>query len=196
MKKPQIVYIHGGDAFDSFFEGAKNWGKNVVLKRLFFWKRRTKKWPDSLAEHLPEFEVIKLKMPAKYNAQYAAWARQFECQFPTFEDGIMLVGWSLGANFLAKYLAENEMPVRVKAVHLIAGCYGLDGGFWLLENFPGKLKEYVVCLYHSRDDFVVDFKDFEQYRQALPAAKTYIFTNRNHFLQPDFPELIENLKNT
>jgi len=190
MSKPQIVYIHGGEAFDNFWSG---WCSAVInyLKRPF--KVPSGRWPDGLEPNLPEFEVLKLKMPGKYNAKYATWKNYFEAQFETLNDEVVLLGWSLGANFLAKYLSENEFPKRVKAVHLVAGCYGCPGGFELNKKFPAKLSTNVY-LYHSKDDFVVDFNDFERYKAKLPKAKTHVFEDRNHFLQPEFVELMDQIK--
>jgi len=194
MKSTSVVYIHGGEAFDSFWEGVKSYTVNVCAKWFQFKKGKVSKWPDTLESELSDRAVIKLKMPAKYNAKYAAWKRHFEAQFETFEDEVILLGWSLGANFLAKYLAEHTPPFKVKAVHLVAGCYGLGGGFDLSSSFPGKLKSLPVFLYHSKDDFVVDFTDFEKYQAVLPEAKTQVFVDRNHFLQPAFPEIITQIK--
>ncbi|NCP67386.1 hypothetical protein GW756_04115 [bacterium] len=193
MKKPQIVYIHGGDGFDSLWPALKVWSEVLIYKASKLFKPKSAKWPDHLTSDLPDFEVLKLKMPTKYNAKYKAWVNHFESQFPLFNDEVILLGWSLGANFLVKYLAENDFPKKVKAAHLVAGCYGLGGGFELSHNFPGKLSNYNVTLYHSKDDFVVKFEDFQKYREKLPQAKTEIFEDRNHFLQSDFPELLLNL---
>lgn len=194
MKNTQVVYMHGGEAFDGFWEGAQSYWGNTLSKWFQLKKGSVKKWPDRLVQDLSDRSVIKLSMPSKYNAKYVAWAKHFESAFSTFDKEVVLLGWSLGANFMAKYLSENSVPFNVKSVHLVAGCYGLGGGFDLSDDFPNKLRKYVVHLYHSKDDFVVDFNDFEKYKADLPAAVTHVFKNRNHFLQPEFPELIESLK--
>jgi predicted alpha/beta hydrolase family esterase len=194
MKLTQVVYMHGGEAFDGFWEGMQSYVMNTTSKVFSFKKRTLKKWPDFLETDLSDRVVIKLKMPSKYNAKYAAWKHHFEAQFKDFDDTVILLGWSLGGNFMAKYLAENTPPFKIESVHLVAPCFGLGGGFWLSDDFPGRLKDLTVHLYHSKDDFVVDFSDFKKYEKALPRAKTHVFTDRNHFLQTDFPELIETLK--
>lgn len=191
MKNTQVVYMHGGEAFDGFWEGAQSYWVNTLAKWLQLKKGSVKKWPDRLVQDLPDQSVIKLCMPSKYNAKYEVWEKHFESQFTKFDEEVILLGWSLGANFMAKYLSENAVPFKVKSVHLVAGCYGLGGGFNLSKNFPEKLKKCEVHLYHSRDDFVVDFEDFEKYKKALPSASFHEFAHRNHFLQSDFPELIK-----
>lgn len=193
MKKPQIIYIHGGEAFDQWLPGLKS----VVLANLKnLYRHGTARWPDTLHCELPDFEIMKLKMPGKYNAKYDAWKKHFEAQFENFSDEVVLLGWSLGANFLAKYLSEEFFPKQIKAVHLVAGCYGCPGGFGLLEDFPGRLNSKPVFIYHSTDDFVVDFADSQKYKSALTEAEMQVFKDRNHFLQPEFPELISCLKKT
>lgn len=194
MRQTQLVFIHGGEAFDTFWEGAKSYMVNICAKWFQLKKGKALRWPDTLESELNDRRVLKLKMPAKYNAKYSAWKGYFESQFEHFEAEVILLGWSLGANFLAKYLSEHTPPFKVKAVHLVAGCYGLGGGFELSPVFPGRLKNLNVFLYHSKDDFVVDFKDFEKYKAALSKAKTQVFTDRNHFLQPAFPEIISQIK--
>lgn len=193
MKPPLIIFIHGGEAFDSWWVGLQSTVINYA-KKLTPFKETHSKWPDRLQTELKDFSVVKLKMPAKYNAKYKTWERYFLSQTKNISTEVILLGWSLGTNFLAKYLAENKPSFTVKAVHLVAGCYGLEGGFDLPKHFPGFLVDHHVHLYHSTDDSVVDFKDFERYQQALPYAKVSVFSHRNHFLQPEFPELIANLK--
>ncbi len=192
MKKPQIIYVHGGESFDHTWEGFSSVVKKN-LKNIF--KSGAIRWPDNLNRELPSWSIVKLKMPGKYNAKYIDWKRHFESEINGFEKDVILLGWSLGANFLAKYLSESYYPGKIKALHLVAGCYGCAGGFGIhkkLQNISNKCEN--IHLYHSKDDFVVDFKDFEKYKKMLPKANLHIFKDRNHFLQSDFPELIESLK--
>ncbi len=193
MKK-QLIYIHGGEAFDSWEKGVISCWQNLFWKRLKFWQVKPAKWPEALANNLDEFEVLSLKMPGKYNAKYLTWKKHFEEQFNLFDQRVDLVGWSLGANFLVKYLSENDFPVTINSLHLVAGCYGCPGGFELGKDFDRLQSIENIYLYHSRDDFVVDFSDVEKYHQIIPKAVLRVFTDRNHFLQPDFPELIETLR--
>jgi len=188
MQKPQLIYIPGGEVFESSLSGLWSALKEGA-KNLF--KVKGVRWPDSLESELSNFEVTKLQMPRKNNAQYKAWQKHFEAQIPNLKDGVTLLGWSLGANFLAKYLSENDFPKSIKSVHLVAGCYGAQSGFELSKSFPGLLKNYAVHLYHSKDDFVVPFEDAEKYKTALPQAQLQVFEDRNHFLQTEFKELVD-----
>ncbi len=191
MTSKQLIYIHGGEAFDSSWEGFSS----VVQKNLkSLFKHGTSRWPDTLHRELEGFEVIKLKMPSKYNAKYKDWKKYFEAQLADFNDEVVLLGWSLGANFLAKYLSENQLPQTIKALHLVAGCYGCPGGYGIHKKLEGVSQQCdAIHIYHSKDDFVVDFADAEKYRQQLPMASFHVFENRNHFLQPEFKELMQQI---
>lgn len=192
MTKKKLIYVHGGETFDQFLPGLKSHFIKNIKRAL---TAKSGRWPDTLNQSLPEFEIVKLKMPAKYNAKYAAWEKHFESQISNFEDEVVLVGWSLGANFLAKYLSENEVKFKVSSLYLVAGCYGCSGGFGFhkkLDLVQSQCKS--IYLYHSKDDFVVNFSDLAKYQKSLPQAISVVFEDRNHFLQPTFPELMQHLR--
>jgi predicted alpha/beta hydrolase family esterase len=134
-------------------------------------------------------------MPSKRNAKYIEWKIWFEKFFPFLKDDIILIGHSLGAIFLTKYLAENLLPSSIVQLHLVAGVFGCDGGFDILGKLDSIEKQCnQIFIYHSKDDFVVDFEDGKKYAQALPGAKFLIFEDKGHFLQSDFLELVENIE--
>jgi hypothetical protein len=110
----------------------------------------------------------------------------------------------LGGMFLAKYLAENDLPFVSGAVFLLAApcgvCESADGDDCGTFKFGeetltalGK-KPLSIQIWHSKDDFVVPFTAAEAYEVALPKAKMRYFENKNHFLVPALPELIEAIK--
>ncbi|EKE20593.1 MAG: hypothetical protein ACD_7C00516G0002 [uncultured bacterium] len=81
----QIVYIHGGDSFDSHEDYIK------YLKETEFsldWFVQKKKWKTSLAEELgDEFQILMPDMPNKFNAVYEEWKIWFEKMMPFINDG-------------------------------------------------------------------------------------------------------------
>lgn len=191
MKK-QVIAIHGGDAWDAYEE---------YIERLKEWTYDPYEiygdgWKKLLADRLgSEYEVFLPQMPSKYNAKYMEWCIWFEKVIPYIHREAIVIGHSLGANFVAKYLAENTVPFVVAQVHLVSGCYGLGGGFALpdsLENISKHCKK--VFIYHSTDDSIVPYADALKYHKSLPEAKLVTFTDRGHFLDDDFPEIEENIK--
>lgn len=203
MKK-QVFYIHGGDAF-SKYEDYLAFLETLPLS--LPGEERTDRWTKSLAEDLgADYEVFMPSMPNKYNARFHEWSLWFERHFPLLRDGVVLVGWSLGGMFLAKYLAENDLPFVPGPIFLLAApcgvCESTDGDDCGTFQFGeetlmalGK-KPLSLQIWHSKDDFVVPFAAAKAYAAGLPKAKTRYFEDKNHFLTTTFPELIEAIKVT
>lgn len=203
MKK-QIIYVHGGDSF-SQYEDFLNYLRTVPLRDPL--TERTTRWPDTLRFELgPEYEVYMPTMPSKFNARYEEWVIWFERYLELVADGVILIGWSLGGMFLAKYLSETPLPKRVQAAFLLAapsGVYGDEAGSGAdcAEFRPeaGAVCELTntiphVEIWHSKDDPVVPVGEVEWYRAHVPQANFVIFEDRNHFLVESLPELIAAIK--
>jgi len=197
--KQQIVIIHGGTTFDSqgdYLSYLKN--KEIDLEKL----RPHLDWRYSLQNELGEnFEVLLPQMPDKTNAHYNEWKIWFERILPLLDKEIILVGYSLGGIFLAKYLSENNFPKKIKATILVAAPFDdKDSGKSLADfklSFP--LDRFVkqggkIYLIQSKGDPEVLFGNLEKYKKALPNAETIVFEDRGHFSQESFPEIIELIK--
>jgi predicted alpha/beta hydrolase family esterase len=198
MKK-QVVVIHGGDYRRSEKRYIAELKKEPVEPEDF--KRPESRWKDRLQEALGNsFEVFNPKMPIPENASYAEWKIWFDKLVPFLKKGVILVGHSLGAIFLAKYLSENKFPIKIAGVILLAGPYELlkkndkTGGFAFKKDFDLLSRQGGrVILYHSKDDEVVPFSDFEKYRKNIPGAELRIFSDKGHFRQRDFPEVVKDI---
>jgi len=204
MKK-QVVYIHGGESFANhadYLERLKTmdlWHLESVASDVPF-----KKWTGTFSEDLGDaYEVIMPPMPNKQNAKFSEWSIWFERHFVHLSGEVTLIGCSLGAMFLAKYLSQNNIPFRPVAVILMAGAYRLPGfddkdcGDFLIE--PEKVsvlseKTDELIIMHSKDDFLVPYAHAEALYQAIPQATLMSFEDKNHFLIPEFPELTKKIK--
>ncbi|MDX1535523.1 MAG: alpha/beta hydrolase [Candidatus Spechtbacterales bacterium] len=197
--KNQIIFIHGGETFNTYEE----YLEHLKNKEYDPYKEKYKKWKEALAEELgDDFEVLQPRMPSKYNAKYEEWKLWFEKVAEFAKDNVVLVGHSLGALFLAKYLSENNFPKKIKAIYLIAAPYdGANtdeslGDFKLQEDLSSiEEQSEKIFIYHSKDDFVVPFSESKKYADKLHKAEVRVFEDRNHFLQESFPELVESIKN-
>jgi len=160
-----------------------------------------KNWKDHLASNLKDFEVIYPNMPNMRNSRYEEWKLWFEKALLLLTDEVILVGHSLGGTFLVKYLSENDFSKKITALHLVAPPYDTEvnkeslADFALsstVENISEKADK--IFIYQSKDDPEVAFADAEKYKRDLPMAELIAFEDRGHFLQEDFPELIDKIK--
>lgn len=191
----QVIAIHGGDAFPTYEEYIE------YLKREEVDPYRGKGWKANLPAALgEEYEVLQPRMPNPMNAKYVEWKIWFEKFFPYLKENVILLGHSMGGIFLAKYLSENEFPKKVTATFLIAAPFEDDGGRPIVEfNLPASLEKFQeqggkIFLYQSADDPVVNALEVEKYKKALPLAEVRMFSDRGHFNQEEFPEIVEAIK--
>lgn len=196
----QIIIIHGWDCFatqELFYESLKERDYNPFEKR--------KKWRTRIAEQLEKTHQTMLpEMPCKQNADYIAWKIRFERHFSFLNnEDLILVWYSLGWNFLAKYLSENTFPKKIKQLHLVAPSFDqewfLDSNIWNFSFDPNNLKDISkqvekIFLYQSKDDPIVPFSQSQKYIQYLPQAIFQGFEDRWHFQQETFSELLQNIK--
>lgn len=198
MKK-QVLYIHGGESFvnhDDFLDRLRT----VELRNVG--EPKKKKWPHDLVENLgADFEVLLPQMPNRENAKYEEWEIWFERHVPLLRHGVVLAGCSLGAMFLAKYLIEKKLPVAISKLILMASpvegdevdyyrdCHDFVFPLDKAGNLLDRADE--VHIWHSEDDFLVPYEHGLRFSQALPGAVFTSFTDKNHFLVEELPELID-----
>lgn len=202
-KKHQLFYIHGGEAFSDYKKYLKHL-ETVEIEPPTEDSERSLIWTDSLRTELGEdWEVFKPTMPNKLNARYKEWKIWFERHFEFLRDDVVLLGWSQGGYFLAKYLIENQTPFKVKALFLVAAPFepadfgGEDGGdFAFNTKKVGQLakRAETIHIFHSEDDPVVPFEHARLYHEGIKDSVLLSFTSRGHFVVEEFPELVEKIK--
>lgn len=192
----QVVIIHGGNSFSSYQAYREYLHSKVLSYDKLIHKLR---WKERLIDDLPDFDVIYPSMPNSLNAVYDEWVIFFEKLIQFLGDDVQIVGHSLGAMFLTKYLNENPLKHQVKRLLLVAGAYDDEssedmGSFKVTSaiNVPKSATE--VHLFHSQDDPVVPFSELAKFQAGMPDAISHIFENRGHFNQSTFPELLEILR--
>lgn len=194
QNKTQIIHIHGGDSFDTDEE----YFSALRMREYDPYAPEVQKWRSWIKESVAgTHDYIAPQMPNALNARYEAWAIWFEKLIPFLHDEVILIGHSLGGGFLLRYLTENKLPVSIKQLHLVAPAVdGLNfpgvGGFKInLTDWPGFKNDIkAVHLWHSSDDTLVPIHHSQRFVEKSPSAILHIFTDRNHFLQPTFPELL------
>jgi predicted alpha/beta hydrolase family esterase len=197
--KTQVVVVHGGMAFHTHDEYLKFLrGMDVSIEYL-----KRKDWKDTLDSALGDgFDVVRLQMPNKMNAKYAEWKILFDKYVPLFQDGLVLVGHSLGGIFLAKYLSENDVPKKVIATYLLAAPFDEVGLHETLGDFvlPNSLERMAkqagkVTIVASEDDLVVPVSHAERYHAAIAGSETLLLKGKGHLNQEEFPELVAHIRN-
>lgn len=148
----------------------------------------------------PAYEILFPEMPDPENPHYKSWRRTLHGVFASIADDLILVGHSLGASVLLKYLSEEKVERKIKGLFLI-GAMHWGKEEWEVEeyvlnkNFSARLEDIPnIFLYHSKDDEVVPITHLHYYAEKLPKAITRELTNRGHLFGRGFPELVEDIK--
>ena len=178
MATRQVLFVHGagGEAFE----------EDAALVR-------------SLREALgPDFVVEYPEMPDADAPKFGTWSARISYELSALDDGVILVGHSLGASILLKHLSEERVQKPIAGVFLIAtpywGTADWEVAYKLHEDFPEALpKDVPIFLYHSRDDEAVPFAHLALYTGRLPRATVREFDGRGHQLGDDLSEVAEDI---
>lgn len=193
----QVIVIGGGDSFNTYEEYIASLKNDEVTIDKF---KPRKDWKTNLPQTLGEdYDILVPRMPNSNNARYIEWKIWFERMFAFLNNEVILVGHSLGAMFLIKYLSENTFPKQIKKLFLVSSPYGKNAAdlaeFQLPESFELVAKQAKnIFIFHSKDDMVVPFSEFEEVKKRLPQTSAHVFEDRGHFNQEEFPELVELIK--
>jgi predicted alpha/beta hydrolase family esterase len=154
-----------------------------------------KRLVDSLQRALgPRFEVRYPAIPDDGDAPYEQWRQQIERELASVPGPVVVVGHSVGASVLAKWLSEREDEQAIAGVFLIA-CPFWGGDGWRYEGYEelelpsgfaaGLPPGMPIYLYHCRDDAVVPFDHLALYAQLLPQATVRAIDEGGHQLNDD-----------
>lgn len=130
----------------------------------------------SLREALGSAYIIHYPLLSDESSPDFGRTKQIGKEISLIKSEIILVGHSLGASMLLKYLSENEIKKKIAGVFLIStpfwsGHEDWKQGLKLHEDFPDKLPKNVpVFLYHCQDDEVVPFQHLALYARKLVQA--------------------------
>jgi predicted alpha/beta hydrolase family esterase len=178
--KTQILFIQGGG------EGA--YREDALLAA-------------SLAKELgADCEVRYPEMPNEASPDYSAWRGRLAQELATMEGEVILVGHSLGASVLVKFLAEDHSGRAIAGIVLIAAPFIGEGGWegddlQLPASIGDRLPKNVpLHLYHGRDDETVPFTHLGLYARELPNAVVHRLEGRNHQLNNDLSEVARDIQ--
>ena len=147
------------------------------------------------------YDVHYPKMPEEDSATYADWKALIERALATLDNHVVLVGHSVGASVLLKYLSEDQLDKPIIALFLLATPYWGADEVWtwdearLPEDVAAKLASIPqISLYHSRDDEVVPFAHLVLYTAKFPQATIREFDGRGHQFGNDLTDVAEDIR--
>ena len=178
--KRQVLFIHGGG--QGAYEADKELAANLR---------------DELGA---AYHVRCPEMPDEESPEYEAWKEKIEQELAALDGEVILVGHSLGALILLKYVSEEEVEKPVAGLFLVATPYVGTGG-WAFEedalrkDFAAEIHlRLPVFLYHSHDDEVVPFAHLALYEAKLPQATIQELEGRGHQSDNDLSEVARDIK--
>jgi len=128
------------------------------------------------------------------------WLRQIGKEIDKITGNVIVVGHSVGASLLLKYISENKINKKIDGIFLIStpfwrGDEGWEQGLKLHEDFADKLPKGVrIFFYQSRDDEEVSFGTLSLYSQKLPGAIIREIAKGGHQLNNDLTIVAEDIK--
>ena len=177
--KRDVLFIHGGG------EGAHEADEKLA---------------QSLRDALGGgYEVRSPEMPDEGSPEVEAWKGEVAAELAALDGEAILVGHSVGAHILLKFLSEEDVEKPVAGLFLVAAPYAGTGG-WELEkdalpeDFASSLPEgLTIFFYHGRDDEEVPFAHLALYKAKLPEATFRAFGGRGHQFGDDLSEVARDI---
>lgn len=181
MKK-QILFAHSGGA-----QGGSGKGSFDFVE----WLR--KELGEAFEIHCPLIENPE-------EPTYEMWQSMFNGAFAELEtndSGCILIGHSLGASVLLKYLSEQRPDIKIDGLFLVATPYwgeeNWDVDEFKLENmFVQNLPEIpAIHLFQSKNDPFVPYGHMQVYKSKLPQAVPHTIDGDSHAFADGLPKLVE-----
>lgn len=181
MSKRTILFIQGGG------EGAY---------------KADEKLASGIGKALEEtHSVVYPGMPDEDDPNYETYKSQIEKELHKITGDLILVGHSLGACFLLKYLAEGNRDKHILGLFLLSTPFWGQGG-WQYEGFSldnelaaHKTADIPVFFYQGTNDEIVPFSHLALYKKKFPHATFREIDGGGHQLENNLPGVSEDIKN-
>jgi predicted alpha/beta hydrolase family esterase len=177
--RKQVLFIHGG--------GENGYEADAALAA-------------SLRRELgPDYEVRYPQMPDEPSPDFG-WGQKIDEEIAAIEGELFLVGHSLGASMLLKFLSENQVRKRIGGIFLIATPFWTGDEDWkkgllLRDRFAAALPKGVpIFLYHSQDDEEADVSHLDIYAAKLPQATVRKVSTGGHQLGNDLARVARDIR--
>lgn len=178
--RKQVLFVHGG--------GEDGYGADAKLAA-------------SLREALgASYEVHYPRMPND-DAPDFGWGQRIGQEIGAIKGEVILVGHSLGASMLLKYLSENTITNPIGGIFLLAtpfwrGDEDWQKGLMLREDFADRLPNGVpIFLYQNQDDEENDAATLGIYAKKLPQATIRDAERGGHQFGNNLTQVARDIKN-
>ena len=139
-------------------------------------------------------------MPNEADPNPQSWKKQIASELSRLSGEVILVGHSIGANMLLKYLSEEPVQKPIAGLFLLAAP-SWDPDRWnfddmrLPDDLAAKLGRIPrIVLYHSRDDEVVPFAHLALHAARLPHATVRASDGRGHQFGNDLSDVAHDIR--
>ena len=128
------------------------------------------------------------------------WPKQIGKEISSIKGEVILVGHSLGASMLIKYLSENKIKKKIAGVFLAAPPFWSGDEDWvqplkLRDDFHCNLPKNVpIFFYQCKDDEEVPFSQFNHYKRDLQGATFREIKNGGHQFNNDLSIVATDIK--
>ena len=172
-----------------FIQGGGNDGYNIDAPMV-----------NSLKHALGDgYEIIYPKLHIDESVSDFGWPDQIGRRIDDIRGDVILVGHSLGASLLLKYLSESNVQKKIAGIFLLATPFWAGDEDWvkglkLQENFAGKLpKQVPLFLYHNMDDEEIPIENLASYAKKLPHATVHKLPKGGHLFNNDLRFLAKDI---
>jgi predicted alpha/beta hydrolase family esterase len=176
----QVLFIQGGGAGTH-----DEWDSKLV---------------DSLRRELGTgYDVRYPRMPNEADPSYPVWKARLADEIASLDDGVIVMGHSVGGTILINALAEVPPKQKLAGVFLIAAPFVGAGG-WPSDdistaNLGARLPpETPIYLYHGGMDDTVPPTHVDLYVDAIPRAMVRRLPDRDHQLNNDLAEVAADIR--
>jgi len=154
----------------------------------------------SLSKHLgANYNVRYPKMPDDKASPDFGWGEKIGSEIAATPGEVILIGHSLGASMLLKFLSENAVNRPIRGLFLLAtpfwsGEEDWQKGLKLHEDFGSALpKDVPIFLYHNRDDEEIDISHLAKYETKLPQAIVRASASGGHQFKNDLTSVARDI---
>ena len=183
----QVVLVPG--TFDSYSEFFKSDEKSLANQNWYPWLNA---WCEK--NKIP-CDILEFPKPYDPEPVYEEWVEVLNKNH--IDNETIIIGCSFGGGFLLRYFSEykNSIPMRLILVAPWLDPEKESTSHFMDFTIDSSITDRTnVNVFISSDDPTTAAMSFSLVQRQLPSATYHKFTNKGHFEEKDFPELLELLK--